>query len=351
MMSQPVLIALNIKLDQICVFYILLWSMSYLLTWRRLGLCPMLQPATEGWSRKIGLTSGELSCRPLFRNNFGPHNTQQTLTQLSCFGCKLQICFCVRRRSFISAAVCTFSLISSPVTRPPSLHGVVFLPSHLRFLPHTTTNRPRNQKRERERERERENISLIYITRLFQSNMAIHQRGFQWQAITRLPDSSACCLCCCRSLGPPLANSPWKQYLYIYYIFTQYLPRCKTISYLTINSPMFSFSFFSWSCLIPPPPPLLPPYHICLSLSLLFFSSCFLLSSGVFFFFSSSMPQFHFFFWRDFSSLFFLSFFRLVYRWNWIFLLSHGGQSQQQLPSHSKSSTALWKEEIQGEEL
>lgn len=70
--------------------------------------------------------------------------------------------------------------------------------------------------------------------------MAIHQRGFQWQAITRPADSSACCLCYCRSLALP--NSPWKQYLYIYYIFTQYLPCCKTISYLTINLPGFFFS-------------------------------------------------------------------------------------------------------------
>lgn len=42
------------------------------------------------------------------------------------------------------------------------------------------------------------------------------------------------CLCC-SSLGPQLPNSTWKQYLYIYHIFTQYLPFCKTISYLTIS--------------------------------------------------------------------------------------------------------------------
>lgn len=109
----------------------------------------------------------------------------------------------------------------------------------------TQTHKERREvKIEREREsgkendRVRENIGLIYITCLFQSNMAIHQRGFQWQAITRPADSSACCW---RPFRPRPQNNPWKQYLYIYYIFTQYLPRCKTISYLTINSPMLFF--------------------------------------------------------------------------------------------------------------
>lgn len=166
--------------------------------------------------------------------------------------------------------------------------------------------------------------------------MAIHQRGFQWQAITRLRGSSACCLCCCCSLGPQLPNSPWKQYLYIYYIFTQYLPCCKTMPYLTINLPMFFFTFFSNHVSFQP---FLPDTSFSLYLS--FFSFFFL--SGVFF---SSCLNFIFFLQKRFFSFFYLSF-RLVYRWNWIFLLSHGGQSLQQLPSHSE---VLWKEEIQGKE-
>lgn len=185
------------------------------------------------------------------------------------------------------------------------------------FPQHLHTQVERGTKRERERESE--NISLIYITRLFQSNIAIHQGGFQWQAITRLPGSSACCLCCCRSLGPQLPNSPWKQYLYIYYIFTQYLPCCKTISYLTINLPMFFFPVFFYYVSFQSS---LPPYHICPSTPLLFF-----LLSGVFF---SSCLNFIFFFQKRFFSPFFYLSFRLVYRWNWIFfLLSHRGQSLQ----------------------
>lgn len=129
--------------------------------------------------------------------------------------------------------------------------------------------------------------------------MAIHQRGFQWQAITRLPGSSARCLCCFCSLGPQLPNSPWKQYLYIYYIFTQYLPSCKTISYLTI-SPCF-FSLFFSPCLFPaflPSIPHLPLYISPFSAFFFFFEWCFF----------SFMPQFHFFFLQRFFS-FFLSFF------------------------------------------
>lgn len=153
----------------------------------------------------------------------------------------------------------------------------------------TQTDKERSEKKiEREREsgkendRVRENIGLIYITCLFQSNMAIHQRGFQWQAITRPADSSACCW---RPFRPRPQNNPWKQYLYIYYIFTQYLPRCKTISYLTINSPMLFF-FYPSPCLIPAPPTL--------NLSACFLL-CFLFSNGVFFFFASSVPQFNFY--------------------------------------------------------
>lgn len=170
----------------------------------------------------------------------------------------------------------------------------------------------------KERERESENISLIYITRLFQSNIAIHQGGFQWQAITRLPGSSACCLCCCRSLGPQLPNSPWKQYLYIYYIFTQYLPCCKTISYLTINLLIFFFFFYyvSFQSSLPSSLP-----HLSLYTSPFFsFEWCFF----------SSCLNFIFFFQKRFFSPFFYLSFRLVYRWNWIFfLLSHRGQSLQ----------------------
>lgn len=107
---------------------------------------------------------------------------------------------------------------------------------------------PAHKKKERENDavREKANVSLIYITRLIQSNMAIHQWGSQWQAITVLPGTSAPCLCCwcCSSMGPQLPNSSWKQYLYIYHIFTQYLPFRKTMSYLTISLP------------VPPPPPL-----------------------------------------------------------------------------------------------
>lgn len=170
--------------------------------------------------------------------------------------------------------------------------------------------------------------------------MAIHQRGFQWQAITRLPGSSACCLCCCCSLGPQLPNSPWKQYLYIYYIFTQYLPCCKTISYLTINSPMFlppPFFFFAMSL----SSPLLHHRHICLSISLFFFEWCFFLLHASISFFSQEIflpPPPH------------LSF-RLVYRWNWIFLLSHGGQSLRQLPSHSKVPQHCERKKYRGKSI
>lgn len=88
-----------------------------------------------------------------------------------------------------------------------------FTRSVLRISPASRTP-PRRGHQKRERERERMNISLIYITRLFQSNIAIHQRGFQWQAIT----SSACCCCC--SLGPQLPNSPWKNNIYIFIKFS-----------------------------------------------------------------------------------------------------------------------------------
>lgn len=152
----------------------------------------------------------------------------------------------------------------------------------------TQTDKERSEKKiEREREsgkendRVRENIGLIYITCLFQSNMAIHQRGFQWQAITRPADSSACCW---RPFRPRPQNNPWKQYLYIYYIFTQYLPRCKTISYLTINSPMLFF-FLSLTMSYSSPTNTEP---LCLLSSLLsFFKWCF--------FFASSVPQFNFY--------------------------------------------------------
>lgn len=112
--------------------------------------------------------------------------------------------------------------------------------------------------------------------------MAIHQWGFQWQAITRLLDSSACCLCCFCSLGPQLPNSPWKQYLYIYYIFTQYLPCCKTISYLTINLPVFFFPP-AMSHFIPPFLPHLSLY-ICPFFECFFFirASISLFSEGIF---------------------------------------------------------------------
>lgn len=175
--------------------------------------------------------------------------------------------------------------------------------------------------------------------------MAIHQRGFQWQAITRLPDSSACCLHCYCSLGPRLPNSPWKQYLYIYKIFTQYLPRCKTISYLTINLPMF-FGFFSptrsFKALSQHP----SLYHTPFLLAFFF------LRSSVWVF-SSECLNFIFLFFQ--KIIFFSSclFFFLVYRWNWIFflLLSYGGQSPQQLPSHSKAPQfyerkKYWRESI-----
>ena len=138
--------------------------------------------------------------------------------------------------------------------------------------------------------------------------MAIHQKGFQWQAITRLPGSSACCLCCCCSLGPQLPNSPWKQYLYIYYIFTQYLPCCKTISYLTINSPMFlPPPLFFLPCLFPAP---FSTTVTSVSLYLsFFFEWCF------FFCFT---PQFHFFHKRFFFPSPHLSF-RPFYFFNFVF--------------------------------
>lgn len=73
-------------------------------------------------------------------------------------------------------------------------------------------------------------------------------------------------------------TASWKQYLYIYHIFTQYLPFCKTISYLTIS--------------LPAPPPVW------------FFSCCLLIPSASFFsllwlfcflcFFSSSISRFLF---------------------------------------------------------
>lgn len=116
------------------------------------------------------------------------------------------------------------------------------------------------------------------MTRLFQSNIAIYQRGFLWQAIT----SSACCRCL--SLGPQLPNSPWKQYLYIYYIFTQYLPCCKTISYLTINLLMFfffgrggggSFFYFYQPCLFPALLATSVSIHLCLFQNIFCFFSCF----------------------------------------------------------------------------
>lgn len=136
--------------------------------------------------------------------------------------------------------------------------------------------------------------------------MAIHQRGFQWQAITRLPGSSARRLCCCRSLGPQPPNSPWKQYLYIYYIFTQYLPCCKTISYLTINFPMFFPLFFS-SFHVSFQPSLLPY----LSLYISPFSSFFFLLFFWVVFFFFFMPQFHFFQKRFFFSFFSIFLFTL----------------------------------------
>lgn len=68
----------------------------------------------------------------------------------------------------------------------------------------------------------------------------------------------------------------------------------------------------------------------------------------MFFFFSSYL---NFFFSEEIFLLFFscLSF-RLVYRWNWIFLLSHGGQSLQQLPSHSKVPQHCEREKYRGRE-
>lgn len=227
----------------------------------------------------------------------------------------------------------------------------------LNIISHLAPQPPRSARfkhhRPKERRREGENISLIYITRLFQSNMAIHQRGFQWQAITRLPGSSACRLHCCRSSWPQRPNSSWKQYLYIYYIFTQYLPFCKTISYLTINSPRVFFFplsplslsfFFSPSCLALPPTPHLSLYIYPLACFYFFF----------WVFFSLSIPQFSLFFLLPFrrysSSSRYLSL-RLVYRWNWIFLLSHGGQSLQQLPSHSKVSPHCERKKYWGKSI
>lgn len=183
---------------------------------------------------------------------------------------------------------------------------------------------PQKKEGENDAVREKANVSLIYITRLIQSNMAIHQWGSQWQAITVLPGTSAPCLCCwcCSSMGPQLPNSSWKQYLYIYHIFTQYLPFRKTMSYLTISLP------------VPPLPPcslvlfMLPPPSIRIFLLSPLAFQLFVLS------FFSSISRFRFsiefFFLPPHLSI------RRVYRWNWIFLLFHGGQLLLQLPSQSK---------------
>ncbi len=143
---------------------------------------------------------------------------EETLCAERCTSFWLQILHFVDTLNLISLE-CTAHVIPSPchVLHSPSVWPLLPLPQD---SPSIFTQRQKEAPKQIERERGRENISLIYITRLFQSNMAIHQRGFQWQPITRLPGSSACRLCCCRSLGPQPPNSPWKQYLYIYYIFT-----------------------------------------------------------------------------------------------------------------------------------
>lgn len=155
--------------------------------------------------------------------------------------------------------------------------------------------------------------------------MAIHQWGSQWQAITVLPSTSAPCLCCwcCSSMEPQLPNSSRKQYLYIYHIFTQYLPFCKTISYLTITLPvpLPPAVWFLSGCLFLPFASFFP------LLWLFRFCAIFLLRISISFFFFFSIE---FFFLPPHLSI------RHVYRWNWIFLLFRGGQSLPQLPSQSK---------------
>lgn len=95
--------------------------------------------------------------------------------------------------------------------------------------------------------------------------------------------------------------------------------------------PSLSLIFFSPSCLALPPTPHLSLYICPLA--------CFYFFFWVFFFpLHTSILSFFFLPFRRYSSSSRYLSLRLVYRWNWIFLLSHGGQSLQQLPSHSKVS-------------